>query len=449
MASSTPTTAGDPARSAQAAHLALPTPTAWRNITKHPLLFPYNRLIALVLLVNLLVLVQSGTYATASDAVLANLTLAVLIRQPRVWNFVFSLARRLPDSWPLWIRGAAAKVYHMGGLHVGAGISAMIWYIFFTVDLTKQAAGHQLPARLTAVLFVSYVQAALLLAIVVLALPAIRRRWHDLFERSHRFAGWFSLLLFWVQTLLSSWEPRDGQAVWMVLLSTPQLWVLLVCSASVASSWTRLRKVRVSVSRPSSHAALLRFDYGWTPFNGSSAFLSRSPLKEWHAFAGIDVQQGAGYRIMVSRAGDWTSRLIDNPPDTLWVKQIAIRGMASVESLFNRVLFVATGSGIGPTLTHLVSRPRDRPMALVWVTRTPRQIYGDDLVDEILSLVPDALIVDTAAQGKPDVVALAYRAARDFRADGVICVANKKVTWDVVHGLESRGIAANGALWDS
>jgi hypothetical protein len=63
--------------------------------------------------------------------------------------------------------------------------------------------------------------------------------------------------------------------------------------------------------------------------------------------------------------------------------------------------------------------------------------------------VPDARIVDPAAEGKPDMVPLAYDAARDFQADGVICVANKKVTWNMVYGLESLGIPTCGALWDS
>ena len=46
-------------------------------------------------------------------------------------------------------------------------------------------------------------------------------------------------------------------------------------------------------------------------------------------------------------------------------------------------------------------------------------------------------------------VRLAYAAYRDFGAEAVICISNKKLTWQVVHGLESRGIPAYGAIWDS
>ncbi|MFJ2008670.1 ferredoxin reductase domain-containing protein [Streptomyces chartreusis] len=426
----------------------LPAPRVWQRIAKHPMMFHYNRLIVVVLAVNLAVMAGSHSTDSAADATLVNLTLAVLIRQRHVVNSLFAIARKVPNSWPLWIRRSAAKVYHFGGLHVGPSISAVLWFAVFTAELTQERVRNPVAAPLT-VLTLSYALIALLLVTCVLAMPSVRQRWHNLFERSHRFLGWLSLLLFWLQTIVSEWEMRGRTLTWRDLVSVPHLWVLLVVTVSVISPWTRLRKVPVSVSRPSSHVAILRFNYGWAPFNGSSTVISHSPLKEWHAFAAIDAPDGNGYRVVVSRAGDWTAKFIDAPPTSIWVKGGSIRGMASVESLFNRLVFVATGSGIGPTLTHLMSRPKERPMTIVWVARSPRRVFGDKLVDEVLDLVPNACIVDTEINGKPDMVALTYRVATDFRADGVICVANKKVTWDVVYGLESRGIPACGPLWDS
>nr|WP_235869211.1 hypothetical protein [Veronia nyctiphanis] len=49
------------------------------------------------------------------------------------------------------------------------------------------------------------------------------------------------------------------------------------------------------------------------------------------------------------------------------------------------------------------------------VTRNPRKTYGDKLVDEILAAQPDALIWDTDAKGKPDMVALSYQSLKTFR----------------------------------
>jgi hypothetical protein len=46
-------------------------------------------------------------------------------------------------------------------------------------------------------------------------------------------------------------------------------------------------------------------------------------------------------------------------------------------------------------------------------------------------------------------VQLAYDAVQQFNAEAVIVIANKKLTWQVVTGMESRNIPAYGAIWDS
>lgn len=116
-------------------------------------------------------------------------------------------------------------------------------------------------------------------------------------------------------------------------------------------------------------------------------------------------------------------------------------------SYLKKVIWVATGSGIGPCLPHLFSQ--ETPARLIWATRNPRKTYGDELVEEILESQPEAIIWDTDAHGKPDMVKLAYKAYKDFDAEAVICISNKKLTWKVVYGMESRGIPAYGAIWDS
>lgn len=218
-------------------------------------------------------------------------------------------------------------------------------------------------------------------------------------------------------------------------------------TASIALPWLRLRKVAVQVERPSSHAAVVRFDHGVTPFPGSSTSISVSPLTEWHSFANIPAPGESGFRLIVSRAGDWTGRFIDDMPPHVWVKGITTAGVANIETLFKRVVYVATGSGIGPVLPHLLAKKV--PIRLVWATKNPRKTFGDALVDEILAAQPDALIWDTDEHGKPDLLRLAYAARESFDAEAVICIANRKLTEYVVTGMESRGFAAYGAIWDS
>ncbi|MFF5492506.1 hypothetical protein [Streptomyces aquilus] len=396
-----------------------------RRLLKHPRLMHYNRLWALVLLANGAFLWASWTPSTRtmSHMALADLALAVLARQQYVINLFFRLATWAPTSWPLKVRWTLGKVYHFGGLHVGGALAGTTWFLAATISThnTRQAT-------------VGWALLTLLTLIIATALPPFRSRHHDHFEKIHRFGGWTALALFWTHTLLSSPGPVEVS-------------VLAVVTFSVALPWLRLRKVAVRLERPSPHVVLARFDHGETPFAGSSTAISRSPLKEWHSFANVPAPGELGFRLTISRAGDWTGAFIDDLPEKVWVKGITTAGVANIETLFTKVVYVATGSGIGPCLPHLLAA--EVPSRLVWATRDPRTTYGDALVDEILAVQPDALVWDTSRHGKPDMVRLAYEAYRDFGAEAVICISNKKLTWQVVHGLERRGIPAYGAIWDS
>jgi hypothetical protein len=71
------------------------------------------------------------------------------------------------------------------------------------------------------------------------------------------------------------------------LFGSAQFWLLAGTSISAILPWLRLRRVPVTIVTPSSHVALAEFDYGVTPFAGSSTAVSRSPLMEWHSFANV------------------------------------------------------------------------------------------------------------------------------------------------------------------
>lgn len=396
-----------------------------RRLLKHPRLMHHNRLAALVLLGNALFLYGHWVPSarTLGHAALVNLALAVVVRQQYVINLLFRLATSAPTSWPLKLRWTLGKVYHFGGLHVGGALAGTAWFLALTI-VTRDGP----------LLAVGWTLLALLALVVGTALPPFRRRHHDHFEKIHRFGGWTALLLFWTHTLLAGPGPFE-------------VTLLAVVTFSVALPWLRLRKVAVRLERPSSHVVLARFDHGETPFAGSSTAISRSPLKEWHSFANVPAPGEPGFRLTISQAGDWTGAFIDDLPAKVWVKGITTAGVANIEVLFKKVVYVATGSGIGPCLPHLLAA--EVPSRLVWATRDPRATYGDGLVDEILAVQPHALVWDTSRHGKPDMVRLAYEAYRDFGAEAVICISNRKLTWQVVHGLERRGIPAYGAIWDS
>ena len=416
--------------------------------------YQYRRLAALVMLINLGVLAYGAMVAgwwsgrvpalgALANVIVINFTVAILIRQQYIINALFWLATRAPTAWPLQVRWALGKVYHFGGLHSGGTVCGTLWFLIYLVTLLATGGAGVSAATLG----LAMALALLLSLMTLLAFTPIRARFHDLFERSHRFCGWAALALFFAHLIALTGDLNPNAPLGTALTQSLGFWLLLVITVSIIIPWLHLKRVPIEVVRPSDHVALVKFDYGDTPFAGSSNAISRSPLLEWHAFANIPTPGESGYRLAISRAGDWTGDFIDNPPSHVWVKGITTSGVARIEVLFKRVVYIATGSGIGPVLPHLLAK--DVPTHLVWATRSPRQTYGNDLVDEILGASPDALIWDTDANGKPDLAELALKAVHQTGAEAVICISNPKLTWRVVEAVEMQGIPGFGAIWDS
>ena len=428
----------------------------WQRLGTLPMFSHYNRLVVLVLACNMAVLVYGITvgqwWSTTgvnlpmlSALVVANLSLAILIRQQYLINLLFWLATRAPTTWPLAVRRSLAKVYHFGGLHSGGAMAAIAWFALLFGSMIWQRLEGPGGVSLT-LIGLSGGLLGLLLLVAVMAMPTLRGRFHNAFERTHRFAGWAALAMFWAMTLVSAREQDGAAALIDVLAQSASFWMLLLVTMSIALPWLRLRKVPVSLVRPSSHAVIVRLEHH-TPFAGSATAISRNPLWEWHSFANIPTPGKEGFRLIISRAGDWTGAFIEQAPTHVWVKGITTAGVAHIETLFKSVVYIATGSGIGPVLPHLLAR--QVPIRLIWSTRSPRATYGDSLVDEILEAQPDALIWDTDVSGKPDLVTLAYAAVQSFGAEAVICISNQRLTERVVEEMEARGIPAYGAIWDS
>ncbi|WP_299946709.1 hypothetical protein [uncultured Microbulbifer sp.] len=425
-------------------------PSLFLRILRHRYLEHYNRLFFLVFTVNVGILwhglTQTGWWpkqgtdlSVLLDLVLANFVVAVLVRQQYIINFFFWVATRAPVSWPLWIRWSLAKVYHFGGLHSGSAVAGTLWYAVFLAGLIYQQ-NNPLSNTPKNLVLVAFLLMAVLVLIVAMALPSVRRRIHNQFEWVHRFGGWSVLILFWVQTYLLAGSFSD-------LIRSTSFWGLCIITFSVILPWLRLKKVKINIVSPSPHVALTRFDHGVTPFAGSSTAISRNPLLEWHSFANVPAPSEDGFRLTISRSGDWTGRFIDDKPKQVWTKGIPTAGVANIEVLFRKVVYIATGSGIGPCLPHLLAKKV--PASLIWSTRSPRKTYGDELVDEVLGAVPDALIWDTSSRGKSDLVKLAQNAVRATNAEAVICIANQPLTQKVVYEMELQGIPAYGAIWDS
>jgi hypothetical protein len=429
-----------------------------RRILKHPRLKQYNRLVVLVMTVNLGWVAYAAATAdwwTSDGSDLraialtaqTNLAAAVVFRQPYVLNALAWLVTRPPTSWPLRVRWALGKYYHFGGLHVGTAVAGTLWYMILVVSLIRDAvAGVGDVSHAHMVLGITI--ATTFTVMVTMALPRLRATHHDRFEVTHRFCGWAALVLVWINTMLFVNGGRGDQSFRSALMAEPAFWLVVLTALLSIWPWLLLRRIPIGWERPSSHALILRLDHGVVPAVGTTRPISRRPFVGWHHFANVPAAPGAnGYRMLVSRAGDWTSAFVDEPPTHVWVRGIPAVGVANVRKLFTKVVLVATGSGVGPVLGHILDT--SVPSQLVWVTKNPRLTYGDAFVDEIEAAQPDAIIWDTGALGKPDVLQLAYGAYTQSGAEAVICVSNSAVTRQVVHGLEQCGIPAFGPIWDS
>ncbi|CAE6451292.1 unnamed protein product [Rhizoctonia solani] len=420
-----------------------------RNL-RHIVFTLYRRLFGVVFIVNMSIfihaLVQGGLPANKiGTIVVGNICAAVLMRQDYVLNLIFNIACAVPTSWPLAIRRVAGRVYHHGGAHSGSGISAIVWLVYFTVEVTRDVVRHRGASIATVV--ITYLVLSLLLAMIWFAYPKKRSTAHDNFERTHRFFGWAATALVWALVILLTNDYKaPGVSLARALRTNASFWMICVITLAIISSWLRLRKVNVRSVVLSNHAIRLYFDYV-TPKTGHFVRISKSPLMEWHSFATIQEPGTPGFSLVVSRAGDWTGETIENPPTHLWVRGVPTYGVLRIVPLFRRIVIVATGSGIGPCAPAIFEKRI--PMRLLWTSPDVRKTFGDELVDKLLDASPDSVIYDTRKHGKPDMVKLTLRLVREFNAEAVAIISNQKLTEKVVYGMTSRGIPAFGAIWDS
>ncbi|KAJ7613516.1 hypothetical protein FB45DRAFT_993092 [Roridomyces roridus] len=380
-----------------------------------------------------------------ASATSANLMVALLFRQENFVNLCYEIAVSCPHKAPLWLRSRLAKVFHYGGAHSGAGVAAVVWYLMYTAVLTRDFVAF--PGKWAlANLITSSILVSLFCFILAAAHPALRQRYHDHFEAVHRFSGWLALLTFWMHTIFAANQYRALEPIpstlGRYLIHTPNFWMLCISTSCSIFSWGLLRRHTVYPEVLSTHAIRLHFKYrDMAPFYGLK--ISTRPLLEWHAFATIpneredgkgtgSAPKTKGFSVVVSNAGDWTRECITNPPKRVWVRGAPMHGLLYTSLLFKKIVVVATGSGIGPCLSlfHADKTPR----RIFWSTSSPLIIWGEN---------------HTRTKGRPDMLAITYKLVVESQAEAVFVISNPKLTRGVVYGMESRGIPAYGAIFDS
>jgi NAD(P)H-flavin reductase len=359
----------------------------------------------------------------------------------------------MPVSAPLYIRRVLCKVYEYGGIHSGAAICSVIWFILFTAIFTRDfVLSPSSRIKFPAILVTTYILLVFLLMLVTTAYPKFRMTSHNTFENFHRWGGWFSLALFWVELLLFA-HTQSPFSLGKALSKFPAFWFLLISTIHTILPWFRLHKPHVVPEKYSDHAIRLHFTEKIPLFAGLR--ISASPLREWHSFACIPVREGRGGSLLISDAGDWTRETIQNPKPYYWVKGIPVTGVLPMARLFKKVIVVTTGSGIGPCLGVIQDVPLiGTKIRVVWSTPSPLETYGWEICEAVKKVDVQAVIIDTRkmkkeGMGRPNLTKIAWDLYRREEAEAVFVISNPQVTRKVVYGLESRGVPAFGPIWGS
>lgn len=428
------------------------------RLFRHTLLNVYRRLFSAVFLANAIALIVLLARSRAilridiwnlATATSANVFVATAIRQDYVQNILYYMAWLTPQTAPLRVRRIVAKLYENGGVHSGCGIAGTLWFLALTVILSVQFAEKIFTSR--AVLTVTCILQALLFLIIGFAHPTLRAKYHNTFEMSHRFAGWTVIILFWVELGLLSHNVAKESHVTAghILIRQPSFWLSILITFHAILPWLFLRRWEFRAEALTKHAVRLHFERDVGPCTGIA--ISKSPLLEWHPFATLPslnpTQKGGS--IIVSRAGDWTKSAVEEPRSYYWVKGVPKPGVLGLSLIFKRVVIVTTGSGIGPCLSIIASRTRRTTCRVLWTGPRPEQTFGSEIVEYVRRADPDAVIIDSKKEGRPDMVALSYRLYVEAQAEAVFVISNPALTRKIVYSLESRGIPAFGPIWDS
>jgi len=221
----------------------------------------------------------------------------------------------------------------------------------------------------------------------------------------------------------------------------------MITVLAIIHPWLLLRKVPVHAQRLSPHAVRLHMNHTTTTF-GKGIQLAVHPLQDWHGFATFPDPDGENFSCLVSKAGDWTTARIQNPPKHLWKRGVLIYGFAYAMRVFKRVIVVTTGSGVGPCLSFLGDDNRPA-LRVVWQTRSPLRTYGRDIMNLVRKLDADPVVIESNQSGRVDMIPIIRRLYSEFEAEAVCVISNPTVTKRVVFQLESEGIHAFGPIFDS
>ncbi|RVW25729.1 hypothetical protein CK203_113522 [Vitis vinifera] len=302
----------------------------------------------------------------------------------------------------------------LGGIHSGCGVSSVAWLVYALV-LTLEDRENTSPE----IISVAFTILALLCLSSLAAFPLVRHLHHNVFERTHRFAGWIALALLWAFVLLTiSYDPKSksySNQLGSRLMKQQEFWSTLAITALIIIPWVTVRRVPVKVSAPSGHASIIKFEGG---------------VKRVYWEGLVDPLYPSGM------------------PSASFL-MVHFAGLPYLINMYDKVMMVATGSGICVFLSFLL-QPCSADVCLVWVAKGIEHNFGREIKEIVNRYPKDKVIVhDTAVSGRPDIAQLSVDTAKNWGAQVVIVTSNPQGSRDVVNACKDAGIPAFGPIWDS
>jgi hypothetical protein len=71
--------------------------------------------------------------------------------------------------------------------------------------------------------------------------------------------------------------------------------------------------------------------------------------------------------------GDFTRSLVENPPQTLWTRELKFAGVSNTSTLYKRGIRVCTGTGLGAALSTCLQSP---DWYLIWIGSDQEKTFG-------------------------------------------------------------------------
>jgi hypothetical protein len=231
------------------------------------------------------------------------------------------------------------------------------------------------------------------------------------------------------------------------ILRQQDFWFVTGMTTFVLIPWVCVREVPVDIELPSPKVAIIRFKRGMQ--QGLLGRISRTSIMEYHAFGIVSEGTHAKYHYMICGVqGDFTRSLVNDPPQTLWTRQLKFAGVSNTSTLYKRGVRICTGTGIGAALSTCLQSPH---WYLIWIGSDQEKTFGPTISGLIHRHIgPERLLLwDSKLRGgRPDTMKILKEAYDAFGAEVVFITSNYIGNSEIMQGCKEVGIPAFGTLWD-